>query len=217
MCSPSSDVIHLVTDSTSDIPPSDAETLGVSVVPLVVRFGTEQYRDGVDIDADGFYAKLEHTDVHPTTSQPSPEVFAALYRTLLANPDDHVVGLHISSKLSGTLQSAHLAAQDFDASRVHLDDTESVSGGLQLLVRAALDDIRAGDDAPTVARAGDARDACGAAAQASFNDVWAHGSARLDANGFGSHFESLIVHQASQTTVTASPPSPGPPPRERAT
>jgi DegV family protein with EDD domain len=151
MCSPSSDVIHLVTDSTSDIPPSDAQTLGVSVVPLVVRFGTEQYRDGVDIDADGFYAKLEHTDVHPTTSQPSPEVFAALYRTLLANPDDHVVGLHISSKLSGTLQSAHLAAQEFDASRVHLVDTESVSGGLQLLVRAALDDIRAGDDAPTVA------------------------------------------------------------------
>jgi DegV family protein with EDD domain len=151
MCSPSSDVIHLVTDSTSDIPPSDAETLGVSVVPLVVRFGNEQYRDGVDIDADGFYAKLEHTDVHPTTSQPSPEVFAALYRTLLADPDDHVVGLHISSKLSGTLQSAHLAAQEFDASRVHLVDTESVSGGLQLLVRAALDDIRAGDDAPTVA------------------------------------------------------------------
>jgi DegV family protein with EDD domain len=144
-------VIHLVTDSTSDIPPSDAQALGVSVVPLVVRFGNEQYRDGVDIDADAFYAKLEHTDVHPTTSQPSPEVFAALYRTLLENPDDQVVGLHISSKLSGTLQSAHLAAQEFDATRVHLVDTESVSGGLQLLVRAALDDIKAGDDAPTVA------------------------------------------------------------------
>lgn len=144
-------MIHLVTDSTSDIPPSDAQALGVSVVPLVVRFGNEQYRDGVDIDADAFYAKLEHTDVHPTTSQPSPEVFAALYRTLLENPDDQVVGLHISSKLSGTLQSAHLAAQEFDATRVHLVDTESVSGGLQLLVRAALDDIKAGDDAPTVA------------------------------------------------------------------
>jgi DegV family protein with EDD domain len=144
-------VIHLVTDSTSDIPPSDAQALGVSVVPLVVRFGNEQYRDGVDIDADGFYAKLEHTDVHPTTSQPSPEVFAALYRTLLENPEDHVVGLHISSKLSGTLQSAHLAAQEFDANRVHLVDTESVSGGLQLLVRAALDDIEAGDTAATVA------------------------------------------------------------------
>jgi DegV family protein with EDD domain len=144
-------VIHLVTDSTSDISPSDAQALGVHIVPLIVRFGEEQYRDGVDIDADQFYAKLARTEVHPTTSQPSPDVFSTLYRTLLANPDDQVVGLHISAKLSGTLQSATLAAQDFDPGRIHLVDTESVSGGLQLLVRAALDDIRAGDSAATVA------------------------------------------------------------------
>jgi DegV family protein with EDD domain len=144
-------VIHLVTDSTSDISPSDAQALGVHIVPLIVRFGEEQYRDGVDIDADQFYAKLARTEVHPTTSQPPPDVFSTLYRTLLANPDDQVVGLHISAKLSGTLQSATLAAQDFDPGRIHLVDTESVSGGLQLLVRAALDDIRAGDSAATVA------------------------------------------------------------------
>jgi DegV family protein with EDD domain len=144
-------VIHLVTDSTSDISPSDAQALGVHIVPLVVRFGEEQFRDGVDIDPDQFYAKLQQSDVHPTTSQPSPDAFATLYRTLLANPDDQVVGLHISSKLSGTLQSATLAAKDFDPARVHLVDTESVSGGLQLLVRAALDDIRAGDTAAAVA------------------------------------------------------------------
>ena len=144
-------MIHLVTDSTSDISPADAQALGVHVVPLIVRFGDEQFRDGVDIDADAFYAKLQHTGVHPTTSQPSPEVFAALYRSLLADPGDQVVGLHISGKLSGTLQSATLAAQEFDANRIHLVDTESVSGGLQLLVRAALDDIQAGDNAETVA------------------------------------------------------------------
>jgi DegV family protein with EDD domain len=144
-------VIHLVTDSTSDISPSDAQALGVHVVPLIVRFGEEQFRDGIDIDPDQFYAKLQHSDVHPTTSQPSPDAFATLYKTLLANPDDHVVGLHISSKLSGTLQSATLAAKDFDPARVHLVDTESVSGGLQLLVRASLDDIQAGDTAAAVA------------------------------------------------------------------
>jgi DegV family protein with EDD domain len=144
-------VIHLVTDSTSDIALADAEALGVHVVPLIVRFGDEQFRDGVDIDADQFYTKLEHTDIHPTTSQPSPDVFATLFKALLADPADQVVGLHISAKLSGTLQSATLAAQDFDKSRIHLVDTESVSGGLQLLVRAALDDIKAGDDAPLVA------------------------------------------------------------------
>jgi DegV family protein with EDD domain len=144
-------VIHLVTDSTSDIAVADAEALGVHVVPLIVRFGNEQFRDGVDIDADQFYTKLEHSDIHPTTSQPSPDAFATLYKTLLADPADQVVGLHISAKLSGTLQSATLAAQDFDRSRIHLVDTESVSGGLQLLVRAALDDIKAGDDAALVA------------------------------------------------------------------
>jgi DegV family protein with EDD domain len=144
-------VIHLVTDSTADISPSDAQSLGVQVVPLVVRFGDEQYRDGVDIDADQFYAKLASTDVHPTTSQPSPDAFSTLYRTLLSNPQDQVVGLHISTKLSGTLQSATLAAKDFDPGRIHLVDTESVSGGLQLLVRAALEDIQAGDTAAAVA------------------------------------------------------------------
>ena len=144
-------MIHLVTDSTSDISPSDAESLGVHVVPLIVRFGDEQYRDGVDIDADQFYAKLARTDVHPTTSQPSPDVFSTLYKTLLSDPQDQVVGLHISTKLSGTLQSAMLAAKDFDPGRIHLVDTESVSGGLQLLVRAALEDIQAGDTAAAVA------------------------------------------------------------------
>jgi DegV family protein with EDD domain len=144
-------VIHLVTDSTSDISPSDAHALGVYVVPLIVRFGEEQFRDGIDIDPDQFYAKLQQLDVHPTTSQPSPDAFATLYKTLLANPDDQVVGLHISSKLSGTLQSATLASKDFDPARVHLVDTESVSGGLQLLVRASLDDIQAGDTAAAVA------------------------------------------------------------------
>ncbi len=144
-------MIHLVTDSTSDISPSDAQALGVHVVPLIVRFGEEQYRDGVDIDADQFYEKLEHSDVHPTTSQPSPDVFATLYKTLLSDPQDQVVGLHISAKLSGTLQSAALAAQEFDPGRIHLVDTESVSGGLQLLVRAALDDINAGETAAAVA------------------------------------------------------------------
>ena len=144
-------MIHLVTDSTSDILPVEARALGVNVVPLTVRFGDEQFRDGVDIDADGFYAKLERSNVQPKTSQPSPEAFATLYRTLLANPDDQVVGLHISAKLSGTLQSAQLAAQDFDTERIHLVDTQSVSGGLQLLVLAALDDIKAGADAATVA------------------------------------------------------------------
>ena len=144
-------MIHLVTDSTSDITPAEAQTLGVTLVPLVVRFGEDQYRDGVDLDADAFYGLLQRNNVHPTTSQPTPEQFVDVYRSLLRDPDDEVVSIHISSKLSGTLASAHVAAKEFAPDRIHLVDSETVSAGLMLLVRAALQDVAAGSDAAAVA------------------------------------------------------------------
>jgi len=144
-------VIHVVTDSTSDLPQAEAHSLGVTVVPLTVRFGEEQYTDGVDLNSDQFYQMLRKTSVHPTTSQPTPEQFAEAYRPLLADENDQVVSLHISSKLSGTLQSASIAAKEFPSGRIHLVDTETASAGIQLLVRAALDDIAAGLDAQAVA------------------------------------------------------------------
>jgi DegV family protein with EDD domain len=146
-------VIHVVTDSTSDFAKEDAQALGLTVVPLTIRFGDEQFRDGVDIDSDEFYRRLPKATVQPTTSQPSPEQFATVYRELLRDPGDSVVSIHISAKLSGTLQSANLAAQEFDSARLHLVDSESVSAGLQLLIRAAVDDIAAGLDAAAVAAA----------------------------------------------------------------
>ncbi|MFN2582206.1 MAG: DegV family protein [Candidatus Dormibacteria bacterium] len=142
-------MIHLVTDSTSDFTRADAEALGITVVPLTVRFGEEQYQDGVNLESDAFYAKLPSTSVHPTTSQPTPEQFTAVYRSLLQHDDDRIVSLHISAKLSGTLQSAHIAAQELD-DRVLLVDSETVSAGLQLLVRAAADDVAAGADVHAV-------------------------------------------------------------------
>jgi DegV family protein with EDD domain len=144
-------VIHVVTDSTSDFSKSEAKALGVTVVPLTVRFGEEQFSDGVDIDSDFFYEKLQRTSVHPTTSQPTPEQFSEAYQALLAQDGDDIVSLHISAKLSGTLQSAHIAAQELASDRIHLVDTESASAGIQLLVRAALDDRAAGLDAKTIA------------------------------------------------------------------
>ena len=145
-------MIHVVTDSTSDLPQLEAHSLGVTVVPLTVRFGEEQFTDGIEMDSDTFYERLRKTNVHPTTSQPTPEQFADAYRPLLEHEDDQVVSLHISAKLSGTLQSAHIAAKEFPPGRIHLVDTETASAGIQLLVRAALDDIAAGLDAQAVAR-----------------------------------------------------------------
>ena len=145
-------MIHIVTDSTADLDRPQAEALGVTVVPLTVRFGEEQFLDGVDLDSDAFYAKLASTSVHPTTSQPTPEQFERAYTPLLENPDDQIVSLHISGKLSGTLQSAHIARQQLDSDRIHLVDTETVSAGLQFMVAAAVEDVAGGVDAAAVAQ-----------------------------------------------------------------
>jgi DegV family protein with EDD domain len=146
-------VIHVVTDSTSDFTIEQANELGVTVVPLVVRFGDDEFRDGVELTSDAFYKRLAADSTHPTTSQPSPDEFTSVYESLLRDPADSVVSIHISAKLSGTLQSAHLAAQQLGSDRIRLIDSESVSGGLQLLVRAAVEDARNGDDLDAVTAA----------------------------------------------------------------
>jgi len=136
-------VIRIVTDSTSDILPDEAKRLGIDVVPLTVRFGDEQFRDGVDLDPDAFYRRLPNTTVQPSTSQPTPEQFAEVYRRHIG-AGDSVVSVHISAKLSGTLQSASLAASEFPDGAVRVVDSTTVSAGMQFLVRTALADVAAG-------------------------------------------------------------------------
>jgi DegV family protein with EDD domain len=144
-------VIRIVTDSTSDILPAEAERLGIDVVPLTVRFGDQQFRDGVDLTPDEFYRRLPTTTVQPRTSQPTPEQFAEVYRGHV-DAGDTVVSLHISAKLSGTLQSASLAAQPLPPGSVRVIDSTTVSAGMQFLVRAALEDVAAGCDSAEVER-----------------------------------------------------------------
>jgi DegV family protein with EDD domain len=136
-------LIRIVTDSTSDILPDEAQRLGVDVVPLTVRFGDEQFRDGLDLGPDAFYKRLPTTSVQPSTSQPTPEQFAEVYRRHVS-AGDSVVSVHISTKLSGTLQSASLAAQEFPAGAVRVVDSMTASAGIQFLVRGALDDVATG-------------------------------------------------------------------------
>ena len=97
--------IKIVTDSTADIPSALAKELGITVVPLYVRFGDETYRDRVDITEDEFYQRLMNDPIHPNTSQPTPQDFANVYREL-SQQADGIVSIHISSKLSGTCNSA---------------------------------------------------------------------------------------------------------------
>ncbi len=130
--------IHIVTDSTSDLTPELLEGLDITVVPLSVYFGDEEFLDRVDIDAPGFYKRLVESKHLPRTSQPSVEAFTDVYRRLTANGDE-VVSVHISSNLSGTLNSAHNARQALEdaADRIHLFDGQSVSIGLGAVALAA--------------------------------------------------------------------------------
>lgn len=149
-------MIRIVTDSTSDIRPEDAQRLEIDVVPLTVRFGDEQFRDGVDLSPEQFYLRLPTTPVQPSTSQPTPEQFAEVYRRHV-DAGDTVVSIHISSKLSGTLQSASLAAQEFPQGAVRVVDSTTVSAGMQFLVRGALADITSGTDSDEVVRRAESR------------------------------------------------------------
>ena len=97
--------VAIVTDSVADLPPQVAEELGITVVPLVVRFGTELYRDGLDLHPDQFYGKLKTSKALPATSVPPPAAFADAYDKLSERTNEIVV-ICLTSKLSATYQVA---------------------------------------------------------------------------------------------------------------
>ena len=97
--------VRIVTDSVADLPPTVAQELGITVIPLNVRFGTEVYRDGIDITAEQFYEKLKDSGVLPVTSVPSPGTFAKAYDKL-AEETDEILAIILTSKLSGTYEVA---------------------------------------------------------------------------------------------------------------
>jgi DegV family protein with EDD domain len=97
--------VKIVTDSVADLQSDVVRELGITVVPLDVRFGTEVYRDGIDLTADQFYDKLKHSKTLPLTSVPSPAAFAETYDKL-AEETDEILVIILTSKLSGTYQVA---------------------------------------------------------------------------------------------------------------
>lgn len=127
--------IQIVIDSTTDLPAQAAEQ--VKIVPLTIHFGEQQYVSGVDIDARSFYEKLVESDVLPTTSQPTPAAFADAFQAAV-EAGDEVVCITISSKLSGTFQSASIAAMDFPG-KVFVVDSRTVTLGCGILTQYALE------------------------------------------------------------------------------
>jgi len=125
----------VVTDSTSDIPRQVYEEQKITVVPLHVNFGDESLLDGT-LSQEEFFARMTASPVLPTTSQPSVGAFKEAYERVLQSADQ-VVSIHISNKLSGTLDSARQAAESFDG-RVHVFDSRTLSGGLAFMVHDAV-------------------------------------------------------------------------------
>ena len=97
--------VKIVTDSIADLPPQVVQELGITVVPLNVRFGSEVYRDGIDLTSDEFYERLVHSQTLPVTSVPSPGAFAETYDSL-AEETDEILAITLTSKLSGTYDVA---------------------------------------------------------------------------------------------------------------
>ncbi|UCB43780.1 MAG: DegV family protein [Dehalococcoidales bacterium] len=142
--------VKVITDSTADLSPELAQELGIGVVPIYVRFGNDVYRDGVDLGSDDFFEKLTTTAAHPATSQPTPADFSGIYSKHSKNTDG-IISIHISSKISGTYNSALLAKAMFEpACPIEVVDSMFNSGGLALVVLAAARLARRGKSLPEV-------------------------------------------------------------------
>jgi fatty acid kinase fatty acid binding subunit len=135
--------VAIVTDSTSDIEPRRAQEIGIDVVPLFVLWGGRSYRDYVDLSRAEFYQKLASEPTLPTTSQPTPQMFEDAFRPHV-QAGDEIVCLVISSKLSGTINAAKTAAQQFPGASITIVDSESVAGGLGMQALHARDLARQG-------------------------------------------------------------------------
>ena len=136
--------VKVVTDSTCDIPPPLLKELGITVVPIYVLFGQNSYRDRVDMSEEEFYDKLVHNSVFPTTSVPSPNDFAEVYNRL-ASETDEIISIHLTSKESGTYNSA-LLAKELVEEKCHIEviDSLSISMSFGLLVMDAAREAKAG-------------------------------------------------------------------------
>ncbi|TET68736.1 MAG: DegV family protein, partial [Dehalococcoidia bacterium] len=143
--------VKIVTDSLSDITSDLAQKLGITVVPLTVFFGQESFLDRVTITTDEFYDKLTQGTIWPTTTQPPPGDFVNVYNKL-AKETDEILVIVVSTKLSGTYQSALQAASMIEEKcRIEVIDSQTVAMGLGLIVISAAKAAKAGTDLDALA------------------------------------------------------------------
>lgn len=142
--------VHIVTDSACDLPDDVVEKLGITIVPLTIRFGEDEYVDREQLSARDFYAKMAASDVLPSTAAPGPGKFLEAFTNAADQGAEAVVCINLSEKLSATIQSARTAAADLSGKvDVRVLDSRSITSGLatQVLIaaEAAVDGASADD------------------------------------------------------------------------
>jgi DegV family protein with EDD domain len=145
-------MIKIVTDTTCDLTPEMVKEHDITIVPINIQFGTDSYQEGVNMDWDLFYRRIEETGELPQTSQPSPGVFAEEYRRLAREKGaDAIISTHVTGKLSGTYQSACEAAELVkDEVKVYPHDSLAGSAALGLACMEASRMARAGKTAEEI-------------------------------------------------------------------
>jgi len=136
-------MIALVTDSTCDLPAEIIEKYSIEIVPLTVHFADDTYYDKIDLENEDFFAMMESADELPTTSQPSVGLFIDKYEKL-AEKYDQVISIHLSSALSGTCESARLAAAQVEEIEVEIINSKSTTSGLGFMVLLAAKMLKKG-------------------------------------------------------------------------
>ena len=139
--------VKIIVDSSTDLPEEFFNA--VSIVPMSIRFDEEEYIDGVTITRKEFYEKLIESDILPQTSQATPDAFEQCFREVVKEGDTAVV-ITVSSKLSGTYQSATIAAEEFPG-RIYVVDSQSAAIGVGILTQRAIALQKEGLTAPQIA------------------------------------------------------------------
>jgi DegV family protein with EDD domain len=129
-------MVKIVADTTSGLPREMLKTLGIPLIPQIVCFGEDSYRDDTELDTVAFLQKLKASIELPKTAAPPPAFYYPIFEQALKDGEDVVV-VAPSVKLSGTVRSAEMAAQDFPKLKVHVVDTQTIAGNLASLVLVA--------------------------------------------------------------------------------
>ena len=143
-------MIHIITDSTCDMPDEWVRQHNIHVIPIHIQFGAETFRDGETIDKATFYERIARDGVLPKTSQPPPGDFVEAYRAI-AGPSDEIISIHVTGKLSGTCASARMAAETVaDRIKVHVFDSMAGSSILGYMCLEAARMAEAGKGADEI-------------------------------------------------------------------